>query len=85
MRLWFSRNSKNGRKSAAKHYDRSKWRAVIQNDDAIAAVAEKLRPLGDEWVDEFARNYLTVNDKKQVWRIVQEIINDWQETERAQR
>jgi hypothetical protein len=85
MRFWFSRNTKNGRKSAAKSYDRGMWRTVIQNDDAIAAVAEKLRPLGDEWVDEFARTYLTVNDKKQVWRIVQKIINDWRETERAQR
>jgi len=85
MRLWFSRNTKNGRKFRAKPYDRGRWRAVVENDDAIAAVAEKLRPLGDEWVDEFARNYLTVNDKKQVWRIVQNIINDWRETERAQR
>ena len=84
MRLWFSRSPKNGRKSAAKPYDRGRWRTVIQNDDAIAAVAEKLRPLGDEWVDEFARNYLTVNDKKQVGRIVQKIIDDWRETARAQ-
>ena len=84
MRFWFSRSPKNGRKSAAKSYDRGMWRTVIQNDDAIAAVAEKLRPLGDEWVDEFARNYLTVNDKKQVGRIVQKIIDDWRETARAQ-
>jgi hypothetical protein len=82
MRFWFSRSIKNNWKSA-KRYDLDKWRAVIKNDDAIAAVAEKLQPLGDKWVDEFARNYLAVNDKKQVWPIVQKIISDWRETKRA--
>ena len=86
MRFWFSR-TKNGVKGKAddpaKSYDRRKWQTVIQNDKAIAAVAEELKPLGDKWVDEFARNYLTLNDKKQAWRIVQKIVNDWRETERA--
>jgi hypothetical protein len=86
MRLWFSRTTKNDGKSkadTAKPYDLGLWRDVIQNDKAIAAVAENLQPLGDKWVDEFARNYLTLKDKKQAWRIVQKIISDWRETERA--
>jgi len=76
MRFWFSRTIKNDERSKSKPFDVGKWQAVIRDDKEIAAVAENLQPLGDKWVDEFARNYLTVNDKKQTWRIVQKVIDD---------
>ena len=80
MRFWFSRTRNNevsatDGTSEAK-YDVDKWRDVIKHDEGIAAVAENLRPLGDKWVNEFARNYLSLNDKKRTWSIVQKVIED---------
>jgi hypothetical protein len=74
MRFWFSRIANKDGKSAAKPYDVAKWRDVVEHDQAIAVIAENLQPLGDKWVDEFARNYLIVNDKKHTWSIVQKVI-----------
>jgi hypothetical protein len=58
----------------SKRYDVDKWEALVKYDDDIAMVAEKLRPLGEKWVDEFARSYLLLNDKKYLLSIVQKII-----------
>jgi hypothetical protein len=81
MRFWFSRTRHRDETSAADgaseaKYDVDKWRDVIEHDEAIAAVAENLRPLGDKWVNEFARNYLSLNDKKRTWSIVQKVVED---------
>jgi hypothetical protein len=80
MRFWFSRNrdgtSKAKSSRAGRPYDVAKWRDVIKHDEGIAAIVENLQPLGDKWVDEFARNYLTLNDRKSTWRIVQKVIDD---------
>lgn len=49
-------------------------------------IAEKLHPLGDKWVDEFARAFLILNDKRYLPDIVQKIIADAKgEAERAER
>lgn len=84
MRFWFARTSKKDETSAVngdgtsttQPYDVDKWRDVMEHDAAIAAIAENLRPLGDKWVDEFARNYLVLDDKKHTWRIVQKVIEE---------
>jgi hypothetical protein len=55
-------------------YDRAKWNALIQHDEEIARVAEKLRSLGDKWVYEFASSYLPLNDKRYLEPIVKKII-----------
>jgi hypothetical protein len=60
----------------ARLYDVGKWKAVLKNDKQIAKLANNLQPLGDKWVDEFARSYLAIDDKKHVWHIVQKIITD---------
>lgn len=56
--------------------DREKWAALLKYDDEIAMIAEKLQPLGQKWVDEFAQSYLVLNDKKYLPNIVQKIIRD---------
>lgn len=57
-----------------KPYDVDKWEAIVKYDDDIAMVEQKLRPLGEKWVDEFARAFLILNDKKYLAAIVQKII-----------
>ncbi len=44
-------------------YDRAKWNALVQYDDDIARFADKIRPLGQKWEDQFASAYLALNDK----------------------
>jgi hypothetical protein len=63
-------------RSQQKPFDVEKWNALLRYDDDIAKVAEKLRPLGDKWVDELARAYLVLNDKQYLPSIVQKIIAD---------
>jgi len=55
-------------------FDRVKWNALIQYDDEIAAVAERLRPLGQRWLDEFASSYLALNDKQYLSSIEQKVL-----------
>jgi hypothetical protein len=62
--------------AAALLYDVGKWKIVLKNDKQIAKLANNLQPLGDKWVDEFARSYLAIGDKKQVGHIVQKIVTD---------
>ncbi len=57
-------------------YDRSKWATLVKYDEDIARVAAELRPLGRHWVDEFAKAYLSLNDKAYVPNIVQKIVAD---------
>jgi hypothetical protein len=56
--------------------DREKWQALEKYDSEIATIANKLRVLGDKWVDEFARAYLALGDKQHLPNIVQKIIAD---------
>src|ERR1043165_512426 len=57
-------------------YDRKKWQALLKYDPDLARVAEKMRQLGDHWVDELARSYLAINDKAYLPNIVNQIIAD---------
>jgi hypothetical protein len=62
------------RPRSLKDYDEEKWNALIKYDDDVARVADKLRPFGQKWIDEFARSYLVLNDKQYLPTIVKKII-----------
>src|SRR6266480_4910634 len=57
-------------------YDINRWSALLKKDDDLAKVAEKIRLLDENCVDELARSYLLLNDKKYLPDIVQKIISD---------
>jgi hypothetical protein len=62
--------------SAPPQYDKEKWAALLKYDDEIAIVAGRISVLGQRWVDEFARAYLTLNDKSYLRRIEEKIRAD---------
>jgi hypothetical protein len=55
-------------------YDVEKWQTLVQYDDDIAMAEARLRPLGQKWLDEFARAYLALNDKRYLPNIFQKIV-----------
>jgi len=55
-------------------FDRAKWNALLQYDKDIALMAEKLQPLGQKWLDEFASSYLALNDKTYLPEIERKIV-----------
>jgi hypothetical protein len=57
-------------------FDRAKWNALLKYDADLAMIADKLRPLGPKWVEEFAASYLAINDKAYLGVIVRKIIAD---------
>jgi hypothetical protein len=57
-------------------YDRNKWNALVKYDDEIALIANKLKPLGQRWVDEFASSYLALDDKRHLPNLIRKIITD---------
>lgn len=60
--------------TAGPSFDRAKWNALVQYDKDIAFMAEKLRPLGQKWMDEFASSYLALNDKTYLPEIERKIV-----------
>jgi hypothetical protein len=70
------RQSKPSDNPAELPFDREKWQALRRYDPEIATIASKLGVLGDKWVDEFARAYLALSDKKYLPNIVHKIIDD---------
>ena len=55
-------------------FDRAKWNALLRYDKDIALIAEKLQPLGEKWVDEFASSYLALNDKTYLPQIEEKLV-----------
>jgi hypothetical protein len=55
-------------------FDVRKWNALLNDDPGIAKIADRLRPLGQKWVDEFACLYLAANDKQRLPHIIQTIL-----------
>jgi hypothetical protein len=81
---YFRRSKATVSSRPTKDYDVEKWEALLKK--GIGMVAQKLRPLGEKWVDEFARAFLILNDKQYLPDIVQRIIADAkEEAERAER
>jgi hypothetical protein len=60
--------------NAGPSFDRAKWNALLKYDNDIALMTEKLQPLGQKWVDEFASSYLALNDKQYLPSIEQKIV-----------
>jgi hypothetical protein len=58
------------------HFDQTRWYTLMERDTELAMVANKLRPLGQKWVDKFAASYLAVNDKRFLSSIVSKVISD---------
>ena len=58
----------------AETFDRKRWDALVSYDVEIGLIAEKLKPLGKKWSDEFAGAYLALEDKKYLPNIVEKII-----------
>jgi len=72
-----------GRTSAAgaqpnsrKGFDVERWNALLKYDPDIANVADQLLRFGDKWVDEFARDYLVLDDKEYLPHIFRKIVAD---------
>ncbi|MHB1668746.1 hypothetical protein [Thiomonas sp.] len=60
--------------TAGPSFDRAKWNALVQYDQDISSLAEKLQPLGTKWVDQLASSYLALNDKKYLPDIERKIV-----------
>ncbi len=60
--------------AADNSFDRNKWAALLKYDDDIAIAADQFGSFGQKWVDEFARSYLAINDKRYLSSIVQKIL-----------
>ncbi len=69
-----SSQTSNHTSNANTPFDRAKWNALLQYDKDISAVAEKLKPLGEKWVDELASSYLALNDKTYLPEIERKIV-----------
>lgn len=57
-------------------FDRNKWQTLVRYDDELRAAAERIRALGSKWEDELAEEYLKINDKTYLLKIVQRIEAD---------
>ncbi len=60
--------------SGAVANDKSKWHALLKYDDEVALVVNKLKPLGQKWVDEFVCSYIALDDRKYLPLLVRKII-----------
>ena len=58
------------------NFDRARWDALLKRDPQLGMVADKLRPLGQKWVDKFAASYLATNDRSRLPALVSKIIAD---------
>ncbi len=78
VRYWGQRNGylqhSNESIDAKKSYDVTKWTALLKYDDDLKAVADKFANFGQKFSDEFAADYLTINDKAYLPAIVKKII-----------
>jgi hypothetical protein len=60
--------------SPAHDYDREAWRRIVEGDADLARVVSVLADYGDQYVDELAKEYLAVGDKRRLPEIVDGII-----------
>ena len=63
-----------GMKPPAFSYDREAWRRIVEGDADLARVVSVLTDYGDQYVDELAKEYLAVGDKRRLPEIVDGII-----------
>jgi len=55
-------------------YDRQAWQRLLERDADLAQVTSVLADYGQQYVDEFANDYLSAGDKKRLPKIVEGII-----------
>jgi hypothetical protein len=60
--------------ATSEDFDRQKWAALRKYDPDIGGISEKVDLLGQRWADEFARDYLALNDKQYLRPIVERIV-----------
>jgi hypothetical protein len=53
---------------------KQRWDALIGHDEQVRLVIERLRPLGQKWVDKFLSLYLAMNDRNGLPELVRRII-----------
>ncbi len=58
------------------NFDRARWDALLKRDPQLGMIVDKLRPLGQKWIDKFAASYLAANDKSRLPTLVSKIIAD---------
>jgi hypothetical protein len=64
----------------SKGYDKAKWEHLVQYDPDVAAAVKRVSPLGNFWIDEFAKAYLVLNDKQYLEAITSQILARAQKT-----
>ena len=57
-------------------YDKKKWQTLIRYDDDLRAAAERVRGFGQMWEDDLAEEFLKINDKTYLPKIVERIVGD---------
>lgn len=68
----------------ASSYDAARWSALLAYDPDLKAAADRVTPYGQSAVDRLARDFLALNDKGYLDRIVGEITRE-AEAERTRR
>jgi hypothetical protein len=63
-------------------YDSAKWHALLKYDSDVAEAAEKIRPLGPEFLNELAESFMALNDKTYLPQIVARISKRAEETQK---
>ncbi|MDG4554859.1 MAG: hypothetical protein P9E24_11560 [Candidatus Competibacter sp.] len=67
--------NKNIAGSTTAQFDQVKWNALLKYDNDIAAIANKIQPFGQKWLDEFALSYFALNDKQYLPEIERKILD----------
>jgi hypothetical protein len=57
-------------------FDRKRWLSLVRYDDELRTAAETVRPYGQKWEDELAEEYLQINDKAYLSKIVERIVSE---------
>lgn len=64
-----------GVSSTIVEFDQVKWNALLKYDSDIALIADKIRPFGKKWLNEFASSYFALNDKQYLPEIERKILD----------
>jgi hypothetical protein len=57
-------------------YDKKKWQTLVRYDDDLSTAADKVRVFGPMWEDELAAEFLSINDKTYLPKIVDRIVSN---------
>lgn len=61
-------------------FDRKRWLSLIRYDEELRSAAETVRVYGSKWEDELAEDYLRINDRTYLPKIVERIVSEAQAT-----